>query len=188
MREPPILNPLPGITLPPGYRPVNWRRVNLIAGLLLLVLIAGCFTRMVITRFPPQEAQLIGDFHRHRQAYERLAEMFREDVGRLRTIGTPLIYRARSEISVQRSKDYYKLLNEVGGEVVRRGPKEGEMYVSTWSWGWAGCSRNIGVCWKAQAPVNVTSTLFGPRIPSEAVTPQFHYRHLEGGWYLWSDF
>jgi hypothetical protein len=181
MEKPPIISP-------PSRKTERRSRVPLLMVLACVGVLGAFFLHTVISRWPPQETKLINNFYAHRAAYERLRQMLEED-NQVRNVRTDAVATQDPlKPSVDRRNEYMSLLRQVGGDLaIRRGPDHSPT-VFLWGWGWAGCSRNIGISWEQQPPTNQVATLFGYRDPQAPTTGRLYYRHIDENWYLWADF
>jgi hypothetical protein len=85
----------------------------------------------------------------------------------------------------ERYQEYLELLKEIGASRVAQYSDPVDVSFGTWSSGWGGDLRHITISWLEHEPTNTAISLDAfyrtakPRNPS--------YVHLEGNWYIWTD-
>lgn len=160
-----------------------------------VVVFGGFFLYSRYTIMPPKEVKLIQDFNEHRAAFEQLRDMLLADGQVLRVanwgvetrkgIGVP----PEGNFPLNRYNQYLALLKQVGGLVAYR--DEGEHPdpgVLVWGYGFAGDTKHLGISWEDQEPTNQVASLddhYKKRMHGEEW--RVVYRHIDGNWYLWTD-
>lgn len=178
--------------------PVIMPRVRVKGLVLSLLAVFGVLIFLLYVVGPrwPKESELIQNFYAHRAAYEQLRDMFLADahVRRVASYGvaitnTIIITRKPEEVNfpIDRYNEYLALLKEAGAIQATRGVWEqsSDPAFYVWGWGWAGNTRHICICWKAQDPTNQVANLYQRQMRGE--NDQGVYKHIEGHWYVWRD-
>jgi len=144
---------------------------------------------------PPKEVKLIQDFNEHRAAFEQLRDMLLADEQILRVANWGVETRKgirvppEGNFPLNRYNQYLALLKQVGGLVAYR--DEGEHPdpgVLVWGYGFGGDTKHLGISWEDQEPTNQVASLddhFRKRMHGEEW--RVVYRHIDGNWYLWTD-
>ncbi len=163
--------------------------------LICIALAFGLFAFLFPHSSPPKETQVIQNFYSHRAAYERLRDMLTEDKKLVRLadwgVQTTTSMRTRErptgDFPPDRYNQYIALLREVGGLGAHRDSNDPPADVCIWVYasGWAGDTRHLDVCWEAQTPANLVSSLDDFYKTPKPRKPVF--RHIESNWYLWAD-
>jgi hypothetical protein len=197
MENPPIIEP--PIIKPPVK--TTGRRI-IVRILKILAATVGIFVFLAYLAMPrpPKESQLIKSFYTNRAAFEHLRDMLQADSqvimldhrGVITTNSAGFHIPPDGNFPVARYEEYLALLKQVGGLTARRtidyrpNPNVNPS-VLVWSWGWAGDSKDIGICWMNQAPTNETATLEGQHGRDQLGKKHIKYRHIDADWYLWTD-
>jgi hypothetical protein len=160
-----------------------------------VVVFGGLFLYSRYTSMPPKEVKLIQDFNEHRAAFEQLRDMLLADEQILRVANWGVETRKgirvppEGNFPLNRYNQYLALLKQVGGLVANR--DEGEHPdpgVLVWGYGFGGDTKHLGISWEDQEPTNQVASLddhFRKRMHGEEW--RVVYRHIDGNWYLWTD-
>ena len=173
---------------PPKIKQPDWSARGVF---LCLAIIFAVFVMSVWSRVPPTETKIINRFQQRRSAYERLKEMLDADV-QVRCVkrGDGVSMESPAQLPQERVNAYMALLKDTGSELVLQSgePPNRAFRVYTWTWGWAGLSRNVGISWNEHSPTNQVETLFGPRPPGSLPGRDVFYKHIDQNWYVWANF
>ena len=184
-----LVRAMPAMDAPPIIKPRDKSGRRLF--LSFAAIMVGLFACSVIARIPPNENKLIERFNAHRGAFERLKDMLEED-RQVVSVSTDygVTPKQGSKVSVARTEEYLGRLKDTGGRLLIRSDDSGEgaIWIFLWSWGWAGLSRDVGVCFEYQPPTNTLSALFGRRSPDNVPGRDLFYKHIDHNWYVWANF
>jgi len=137
---------------------------------------------------------MIQNFNEHRAAFEQLRDMLKADehLRRVANWGVettkPLFlgYPSAGNFPIDRFNQYLALLKQVNGKMAFRDEENHpDPSIMVWSWGWAGDTQHISICWMDQAPTNQINTLDGYR--SQGPDRQAAYKHIDEKWCLYTD-
>jgi hypothetical protein len=147
---------------------------------------------------PPTESEILARFYSHRAEFEQLRDMLLADKDVLWVLDERYVATASApwgvapptgEFTVDRFNEYVALLHKTGGERAYRDRGEHpDVGVVVWHVGWAGDHSHINVCWLNETPRNQVSSLDAYHQDQTVLkSRQGVYRHIEGQWYLWTD-
>jgi len=160
-----------------------------IAGLVVLIFLA-------MPR-PPKEGTVIQNFYKYRPAFEQLRDMLKEDSYLSRVAGWGVETRnplylgeaSMSRLPTDRYRHYLALLQQVGGKVATRDEgQQADLGIIVWTWGWAGDTRHMGVCWKEENPTNQISMPDDSHEERPSPERRIIFKHIDEKWYVWADF
>lgn len=160
------------------------RHTSQFVGLLLLLLVlSGCRAQH------PKDEDLLQRFRTHRQEFEQLLQMFREDKGLGRVAPDFTRPANTNEVGVtkERIDEYRRLFRTLGLSAGIEGYGERDavfFYASTQGLSVSGSSK--GFAYLTKRPALLVDQLDGYRSPDGRSFSAF--RHIEGNWYLQLDF
>jgi hypothetical protein len=159
----------------------------------MFIYVAILFTAFGVflwSRVPPKEAAVIKRFQQRRDAYERLNGMLGADLEIRCVRSDGVTTKSHAQIPPERAKPYIALLKETGAKLVLQSGERSNrvIEVSTWTWGWAGLSRDVGISWNEQPPTNQVQALFGRRPRGSMPGQDVFYKHIDQNWYVWANF
>lgn len=161
----------------------------------IFAVLVGFFLYLRHTSGPPKEAKLMKNFNDHRAAFEKLREMLVADtqVRRVADWGVETTKGTFSPVAGRfpddRYAQYLALLKEAGGGLAYR--VEGEHPnpgILVWASGFGGDTAHVGISWDDLQPTNqVTSLDEHIQKRKDGEERRVVYRHIDGNWYLWTD-
>lgn len=157
----------------------------------LLIVVAGFFfvgfMGFLAMPRPPKESKLLQDFYAHRTAFEQLRDMLQAEPHLRRIEDWGVDAPSTNIVAPERYHRYLALLKQTGGQLASRNQgQHADPSILLWGWGWAGNSKQLGICWLDESPTNQISSIdhyHGSHYPNRVVA----FRHIDEKWYLWTD-